>query len=122
VSQPDVPKPTPVTDRNARVTATVIAARVHAGRGTSPYRLAADAQVIAEWLRTGVVVEDPALAELQQRFMKATNDGVGMNVVLPDYEMTYTPPEPPRRRWWRRDPTKRAAWRDMSRGHEQEHR
>jgi hypothetical protein len=27
-----------------------------------------------------------------------------------------------RRRWWHRNPERRGAWRDFSRGHEQEHR
>lgn len=100
-----LPTPHPLTPdaRTTRVTALNAAARIHAGRGTSPYRVIADAEVLGEYLRIGVVVEDPAIAESMERFVQAAKDGHSASVVLPGYELTYEPPKPePRRRWWRR--------------------
>lgn len=43
--------------RTTRTTALTIAARIHTGRGTSPWRLVQDAEVIADYLRTGQIPE-----------------------------------------------------------------
>ncbi len=79
--------------RITRTTALTIAARTHQGRGTSPYRLIQDAEIIAEYLRTGDVIEDPQLAHWREMF---ENSKGGAIIVLPS---------DPRRRWWQRRPS-----------------
>lgn len=92
-----------VPARVDRATALTIAARIHTGRGTSPYRIVQDAEVIADYLRTGEVVEDPALAEAEAAFKEAIANGHGATMWIPGGEVNYEPPQP-RRRWWQRRP------------------
>jgi hypothetical protein len=117
-------------------TALVVVGRVHTGRGTSPYRLAQEADILAAYLRTGAVVEDPLIAESMERFAKAAESVLGATVMLPGVQVTYTPPRaedvldaaggwsiwPWRRRRQQREIDERRAWRSFAAGHEQEHR
>lgn len=41
--------------RDSRAAVLDIVARIHAGRGTAPYRVISDAEAYLEWLRTGVL-------------------------------------------------------------------
>lgn len=103
-----------VPARVDRTTALTIAARIHTGRGTSPYRVVQDAEVIADYLRTGDLPEPIAIVEVPNRI--SDEDLATMQARLPSMRVQRVPPgsEQPwrpeleeitiRPRWWRRRP------------------
>lgn len=99
MTDPTAPRPVTPDPRTTRVTALSLAARLHQGDRSSPYRLIEDTEVIAEYLRTGVVPEDPMVSQLRSKFSEVQSAFWANGAIISPGS-----PEPSRRwhRWSRR--------------------